>query len=125
MTVRVRHGKGDKERMTYATPVAMMHFKEYLLSRKDFNQAAFLNHRGNRLATSGIQKILKKIGERANVTNVHPHRFRRTLASSLAARGMDIQEISKLLGHSNLNTTMVYVHTKDSSIKMSYSKYAI
>lgn len=124
-TVKVRHGKGDKERITYMTDVAMKHYKEYLYDRKAMHTSAFVNRCGERLTANGIRLILNKIGERAGVDNVHPHRFRRTFATGLASRGMDVQEVGKLLGHANINTTMVYVHTNDASVKMSYSKYAV
>ena len=124
-TVKVRHGKGDKERITYMTDVAMKHYKEYLYDRKGMHPAAFVNRCGERLTSNGIRLILKNIGNRAGVENVHPHRFRRTFATGLASRGMDVQEVGKLLGHANINTTMVYVHTDDSAVKMSYCKYAV
>ena len=124
-TIKVRHGKGNKERITYATPVALKHYKAYLYDRNGMHPAAFVNRIGERITPNGIRKILKGIGERAGVENVHPHRFRRTLATGLAGRGMDVQEVGKLLGHANLNTTMVYVHTDDSAVRRSYSKYAV
>ena len=77
------------------------------------------------MTAGGVRSVLKSIGARAKVDDVHPHRFRRTFASGLAARGMDIQEVRKLLGHTNINTTMVYVHTDDSAVQMSYRKYAV
>ena len=124
-TVHVRHGKGDKERITYATPVAIEHFKKYILNRKHLHTAAFLNNRGDRITDDGVRFVLNAIAKKANVQNVHPHRFRRTMASRLASRGMNIQEIQKLLGHTNLNTTMIYVTTDDASVQMSYRKYAV
>lgn len=124
-SVKIRHGKGDKARTTYATPVAIKRLKEYLSERSDENTAAFANRQGERITPGGVRKILNTIGDRAKVENVHPHRFRRTMATGLAARGMDVQEVSKLLGHSNLNTTMVYVYTDDSAVQRSYSKYAV
>ena len=123
--VRVRHGKGDKERITYMTDVAKKHYQSYLYGRKEMHPAAITNRCGDRLTANGIRMILKKIGNRAGVENVHPHRFRRTFATGLANRGMDVQEVGKLLGHANINTTMVYVHTDDKAVKMSYSKYAV
>jgi len=84
----------------------------------------FCNREGGMLSTRWIQLLLKKIGARAGVENVHPHRFRRTFATSLSKRGMEIQEIQKLLGHANINTTMIYVCTDDSMIKASYSRYS-
>lgn len=71
-----------------------------------------------------VRHILKTIEERAGVTNVHPHRFRRTFATSLANRGMDIQEIGKLLGHANLNTTLTYVYSSDEKVRNSYLKFS-
>ena len=124
-SVKVRHGKGDKERITYMTSVAMKHYKKYLSGRNDNHPSAFLNRCGDRLTANGVRSILTKIGDRAKVEDVHPHRFRRTFATGLAKRGMDVQEIRKLLGHSNLNTTMVYVYTDDSLVQTSYKKYAV
>lgn len=76
--------------------------------------------RNDRMGADGIQYTLKVIGKRAGVDNVHPHRFRRTFATGLANRGMKIQEIQKLLGHSNINTTLQYVYTDDRKIEFSY-----
>jgi site-specific recombinase XerD len=123
--VHVRFGKGAKERITYLTPVARQHLKKYLASRSDVTPALFTNAKGDRLQSSGIQFILKQIEKRSGVSNVHPHRFRRTFATKLAARGMDIQEIKVLLGHSDINTTLTYVYTNDAQIKSSYAKYCV
>lgn len=125
LKVHVRFGKGSKERITYLTPVARQHLKKYLASRSDVVLALFINAKGDRLQSSGIQFILKQIEKRSGVTNVHPHRFRRTFATKLAARGMDVQEIRALLGHSDINTTMRYVYTNDDQIKSSYEKYCV
>ena len=125
LSVHVVNGKGSKERMTYTTPVAAKHLIAYLRSRKEKGSIMlFCNREGGKLSTRWIQLLLKKIGARAGVENVHPHRFRRTFATSLSKRGMEIQEIQKLLGHSNINTTMIYVATDDSMIKASYSRYS-
>lgn len=123
--VHVLHGKGDKERTTYLTGIAVKHLQEYLRDRKTLAEPVFINRNGERITVGGIRFILKKIAKRAGVDDVHPHRFRRTFASGLASRGMDVQEIQKLLGHSNINTTMVYVHTDQTAVAMSYQKYAI
>lgn len=125
LKVHVRFGKGSKERITYLTPVARQHLKKYLASRSDVVPALFINAKGDRLQSSGIQFILKQIEKRSGVNNVHPHRFRRTFATRLAARGMDVQEIRALLGHSDINTTMRYVYTNDDQIKSSYEKYCV
>ena len=125
LKIHVRFGKGSKERITYLTPVARQHLKKYLASRNDVVPALFTNAKGDRLQSSGIQFILKQIEKRSGVNNVHPHRFRRTFATRLAARGMDVQEIRALLGHSDINTTMRYVYTNDDQIKSSYEKYCV
>lgn len=124
LTVRVLHGKGNKERTTYMTSVAAKHVEKYLSSREDSQTALFLNQKKARLCPNGVRDILNRIAARAGISNVYPHRFRRTFASGLAARGMEIQEIQKLMGHSNINTTMEYVYTSDERVSASYRQYA-
>lgn len=123
LSVHIRHGKGGKERISYTTDVAKLHLQKYLLVRKDRMPALFCNRNLERITTAGIRFILKEIGKRAGVDNVHPHRFRRTFATSLAARGMAVQDIQRLLGHSNINTTMQYICINDSKVKASYQQY--
>lgn len=123
LTVNVRHGKGDKARTTYTTKVAALHLKRYLQSRKDDSSILFLNVEKTRLLPNGFRHILGEIAKRAGLSDVHPHRFRRTFASGLAARGMDIQKIQRLLGHANINTTMRYIHVDDVQVKASYEQY--
>lgn len=123
-SVDVRHGKGDKERITYLSTIAVKYLTKYLSERKHPNVYLFTNKNNERLRPSGIAKILKTIGDRAGVQNVYPHRFRITFATNLAARGMDVQEIQKLLGHSSVETTMIYIHTNDTQVKNSYKKYS-
>lgn len=122
-TVRVRHGKGDKERITYMSNVCATHLKTYLESRKDALPNLFLNKNSGKMLPGGIRFVLNGIAKRAGVPNTHPHRFRRTFATGLAARGMDIQEIQKLMGHADINTTMTYVYTNDEQVMNSYNKY--
>ena len=124
MTVHVRHGKGDKERMTYINPVTVLHLKKYLLARPEEGEALFYNKNHNRLEVGGVRHILHSLAERAGVENCHPHRFRRTLATGLAARGMEIQEIQRVLGHSDIKTTMQYIAVDDGRVKASYRKYS-
>ena len=123
LTVHVRHGKGGKERITYITPVAANHLNKYLLLRKEQGTFLFGNKNHRRIDSGGIRYILNNLGKKAGVSNVHPHRFRRTFASGLASRGMEIQEIQKLLGHSNINTTLKYVCVNDERVMASYKKY--
>lgn len=121
--VNVVYGKGGKSRVTYITSVAQNHLQNYWNSRTDSSEFAFCNRSQNQLKPGGVRYILNDIGKRSNVKNVHPHRFRRTFASGLATKGMDIQEIQKLLGHSNITTTMEYIYVDDTKIRTSYQKY--
>ena len=124
LSVHVREGKGGKERVTYITEVCSLHLKKYLFARGESNQALFISlKKKERITTSGVRMILKEIGKAANVGNVHPHRFRRTFATNLAKRGMDIQTISRLMGHSNIQTTMAYVTMDDSKIINDYKRH--
>lgn len=123
LAVHVIHGKGAKERMTYTTAVAAKHLISYLKNRNEENQALFCNKNHEPIEPGGIRFILNTIAQRAGVENVHPHRFRRTFATNLSRRGMELQEIQKLLGHSDINTTLVYVNTDDSKVQASYRRY--
>lgn len=123
LTVHVKHGKGNKERITFINNVAKTYLQKYLLSRTETISALFCNARHTPLNSNGIRYILKEIEEQSGVSNVHPHRFRRTFATSLANRGMKVQEIQKLLGHKNIATTMEYVCTDEQAIKISYQQF--
>lgn len=119
----VRCGKGGKSRTTYISDLAKTHLLTYLLSRKDVGDYLFYSKKKEPLNNGGVRFILNTIAERANVENVHPHRFRRTFATTLAGRGMDIQEIRKLLGHSRIDTTLEYVYTSDEQVHKSYERF--
>lgn len=121
--VHVRHGKGDKERTTYITDLALNYLIKYLTDAKIEAGPLFQNRQHKKYTTSGIRVMLNRIAERSGVLNVHPHRFRRTFATTLAARGMDIQDIQVLMGHTDINTTMVYVTSDNTKINHSYRKY--
>ena len=123
LAVHVIHGKGSKERMTYTTPVSAKHLIDYLKHRPEDGPALFYNKNHERMDVGGIRFVLNTIAKRAGVDHVHPHRFRRTFATNLARRGMDVQVIQRLLGHSDLNTTMVYVNTDDSKVQASYKRF--
>lgn len=123
LSIHVKNGKGGKERTVFINQLALAHLQKYLLSRKHTGNHLFYNKKGEPLNPGGVRYILNEIARRANVENVHPHRFRRTFATGLANRGMDIQVIRKLLGHSNINTTLQYVYTSDESVHNSYQKY--
>ena len=120
----VVHGKGNKDRTVYLDNVASMVIGEYLAQRDDNSQALFIGKRGERLQPGGVRTMLKHLAKHAGVDHVHPHKFRRTLATDLARRGMPIQEISRVLGHEKLDTTMKYVILNNDDIKASYRRYA-
>ena len=123
LSVHVVHGKGSKERMTYTTAVSAKHLMEYLQNRRETGTNLFYNKDHKPLAPGGIRHILNQIAKRAGVENVHPHRFRRTFATGLAKRGMEVQEIQKLLGHSDINTTMQYICVDDTRVRASYHRF--
>lgn len=123
LSVHITHGKGDKERTVFIDELAKTHICKYILSKNAPGDYLFHNRWKNRLGNGGVRSILNALGTRAGVDNVHPHRFRRTFASGLAARGMNVQEIQKLLGHSDINTTMRYVSINENMIQNSYRRY--
>lgn len=121
----VVHGKGNKDRTVYMDPVTGMILEEYLKERKDTNPALFAGIRGQeRLQPNGVRCMLKNLGKAANVDHVHPHKFRRTLATDLARHGMPIQEVATVLGHEKLDTTMRYVILNKEDTKHHYRRYA-
>ena len=120
----VVHGKGNKDRMVYMDDVAGMMVSEYLESRTDDNPALFVGKGQKRLKPGGVRCMLKLLAEKANVEHVHPHKFRRTLATNLARHGMPIQEVANVLGHEKLDTTMKYVNLDNEVTKSNYRRFA-
>ena len=117
-------GKGDKWRTVYFDDVTAMFLRQYFESRDDDNPALFVSKKTRkRIAAGGIRNMLKKIGDLAEVEKVHPHKFRRTLATDLSAHGMPIQEVANILGHEKIDTTMKYVVLNKNAVKTSYNKY--
>ena len=117
-------GKGNKERIVYLNQVAGMFLEKYLEERKDDDECLFLSRTGARISTEGVRKMLKGIEKKSGVVNVHPHKFRRTLATNLIRHGMPIEEVAAILGHDKLDTTMMYVVLDKSEIKHAYQKCA-
>lgn len=117
-------GKGAKERVVYLNERSNMYLLEYLESREDSNPALFVSERypHERLTKSGIEDIVRKTGRKVGV-HAFPHRFRRTAATNALNRGMPVQEVAKLLGHSKLETTMEYCTVEQESVKFHHSKY--
>lgn len=123
------YGKGSKERRTYLTDGAKFYLKRYLQSRPQLGieeQPLFvtLDAPHNRLTVPGVQNMLRTLGRRAGVTNVHPHRFRRTIATDLLNRGMPIEQVKVFLGHEKLDTTMIYCTVREENVQASHRKYA-
>lgn len=121
----VVYGKGGKERTVYLNDRTSMYLREYLESRTDDSPALFVADRSphNRLSKTGIEDIVRRIGTRAGVEKSHPHRFRRTAATNALNRGMPIQEVAQLLGHSKLETTMIYCTVDQAGVRYHHAKY--
>ena len=117
-------GKGNKERIVYLTPVAAMNLQEYINSRDDCEDHLFDGRKGKRIGKNGIENIVKRIGKLAGVSKAHPHRFRRTLATNLMDRGMNIQDVAMILGHADLKTTQLYCYVNRNNVRTAYGKYA-
>lgn len=117
-------GKGNKEREVYFDARTKLHLKTYLESRTDNNPALIvsLNAPFNRLTINGVEKALRKLGYEANINKVHPHKFRRTLATMAIDKGMPIEQVQNLLGHKNINTTMQYAMVNTANVKNSHRK---
>ena len=122
-TVRVINGKGGKDRTTYINDVAAHYLEIYLREREETGSALFYGNKGEPISSNGIWRVLNDLGETASVDHVHPHRFRRTLATKLAERGMPIQEIQQILGHKNINTTRGYICMDKTQIETSYRRH--
>ena len=118
-------GKGDKERRVYFDAKAKIHLIEYLSSRTDRNPALFvsLNGKHNRLQISGVEIRLRQLGRRLSLDRIHPHKFRRTMATRAIDKGMPIEQVQKILGHSQIDTTMQYAIVNQSNVKSSHQKF--
>ena len=117
-------GKGSKERTVFLDPVTGMLIKQYLDERKDTCPALFAGKGSERLTPGGVRFMLRNLADRTGVDHVHPHKFRRTLATNLIHHGMPIQEVAAILGHDKLDTTMQYVVLDKSDVRNAYRKYA-
>lgn len=118
-------GKGNKERQVYFDARAKLHLQDYLSSRTDANPALFvsLNSPHDRISIGGIELRLRVLGRSLMLPKVHPHKFRRTLATSAIDKGMPIEQVQKLLGHARIDTTMHYALVSQSNVKQSHRKY--
>lgn len=120
----VVYGKGNKERIVYLNDKSYMYLREYLNTRTDDNPALFVWNKPpyKRLSKSGIENVIRHIGKEAEI-HAYPHRFRRTAATNALNRGMPVQEVSKFLGHSKLETTMMYCTIEQDSVRYHHKKY--
>lgn len=118
-------GKGDKQRKVYFDAKTKIHLQQYIETRKDNNPALFVSllYPYNRLKVSGVEIALRKIGEHLEIGNVHPHKFRRTLATKAIDKGMPIEQVQHLLGHAKIDTTLEYAMVDDENVKISHKKY--
>ena len=118
-------GKGNKERTVYISDNAMYYLQKYLVERRfSASDPLFLNDRGKAMSKCSIEQLMHKIGKRAGVEKVHPHRFRRTMATNAMMRGLPIQYIQAILGHSKIDTTMIYCNASKEAVKAAYLKVA-
>lgn len=118
-------GKGDKERRVYFDAKTKIHLKEYLDSRSDDNPALFvtLDAPHDRLKISGVEIRIRNLGRSLGMNKIHPHKFRRTMATRAIDKGMPIEQVQKILGHSQIDTTMQYAIVNQNNVKTSHQKY--
>ncbi|UTC75311.1 tyrosine-type recombinase/integrase [Treponema sp. OMZ 792] len=118
-------GKGNKERIVYFDARTKIHLKDYLRHRTDNNPALFVSLRSphKRMNIGGIEVRLRRIGKKLGISKVHPHKFRRTLATMAIDKGMPIEQLQQLLGHKRIDTTLQYAMVKQSNVKIAHRKY--
>ena len=118
-------GKGNKQREVYFDARTKIHLRQYISTRKDENEALFVskNKPHRRLSIAGIELIVRKLGLETEINKVHPHKFRRTLATMAIDKGMPIEQVQKLLGHVKIETTMHYAMVNQSNVKISHRKF--
>lgn len=118
-------GKGDKERIVYFDAKTKLHLQNYIDNRTDNNSALFvsLKYPYERMKIGGIESRLREIGKQLNIHKVHPHKFRRTLATMAIDKGMPIEQLQQLLGHKRIDTTLQYAMVKQSNVKNAHRKF--
>lgn len=118
-------GKGNKQRKVYFDARAKIHLQNYLLSRGDDNEALFVSLQKpyNRLQISGVEIRLRELGKKLSIHKVHPHKFRRTLATMAIDKGMPIEQVQQLLGHESVDTTLQYAMVNQANVRTSHRKY--
>lgn len=118
-------GKGSKERLVYFDARTKIHLQNYLNRRTDNNPALFVSLKApfERLMIGGVETRLRALGRRLNLQKVHPHKFRRTMATTAIDKGMPIEQVQQLLGHQKIDTTMHYAMVKQQNVKLAHRKY--
>lgn len=118
-------GKGNRERLVYFDARTKIHLQNYLDSRTDSNPALFVTLRTpfKRIQIGGVELRLRELGRRLSIPKVHPHKFRRTLATSAIDKGMPIEQVQQLLGHQKIDTTMHYAMVKQQNVKLAHRKF--
>lgn len=118
-------GKGCKERIVYFDAKTKLHLQEYMKGRVDDNPALFVTLRApyKRIQIGGIENRLRKLGKSLKISRVHPHKFRRTLATMAIDKGMPIEQLQRLLGHQRIDTTLQYAMVKQNNVKIAHKKY--
>lgn len=118
-------GKGDSERVVYFDAKTKIHLLKYLESRTDNNPALFVSFKKpyNRLGINAVERRIRELGNEANIKKIHPHKFRRTMATNAIDKGMPIEQVQKLLGHVQIDTTMQYAMVNQSNVKIAHRKY--
>jgi len=118
-------GKGESEREVYFDAKTKIHLMKYISQRNDNNPALFvsLNKPNNRLGIGGVETMLRKLGRKLDINKVHPHKFRRTLATNAIDKGMPIEQVQKLLGHVQIDTTMQYAMVNQNNVKIAHRKF--
>ena len=121
----VVYGKGDKERKVYFDAKAKLHLQNYIEGRQDNNPALFitLDAPYDRLKISGVEIRVRELGRKLQMDKIHPHKFRRTMATRAIDKGMPIEQVQKILGHSQIDTTMQYAIVNQKNVKTSHRKY--
>ena len=118
-------GKGSKERLVYFDARTKIHLQNYLNSRKDSEKALFVSLKApyKRMTIGGIEVRLREMGRKLGINKVHPHKFRRTLATMAIDKGMPVEQLQKLLGHQRIDTTLQYAMVKQSNVKIAHRRY--
>ena len=118
-------GKGNKERIVYFNARTKLHLQQYLNGRTDENPALFvsINSPHTRLTISGVEVRIRKLGQALSMPKVHPHKFRRTLATMAIDKGMPIEQVQRLLGHVRIDTTLHYAIVNQNNVKLAHKKY--